>query len=1217
MLNPKLLAARLITCAAIILFSALTTQAQFRANLQGTVTDPSGAVVSGATVTLVNTETNRTQTATTSDDGFYRFSQLAPGTYNVTAEQQGFSKTTIDSVTISAEDTTGIDIALTTGGVQEQVTISASGATQELETETANIRGIITAEEVRQLPQVGRDPYSLARTAPGVFGSVARGGSGNSSVLIPGVEGAGASSSGTFQVENQTQISANGQRVSSNNFQIDGVSVNSLGQGGAAVVTPNQESVKEIAVVSSSYSAEDGRNTGAQVKVVSQNGTNELHGSAVFNYSSPKLNSFNKFFGSAAVPRRPERVELLERKFAGSLGGPVVLPRFGEGTPLFYNGKDKLFFFVSYEGLRRSNTTFGERFIETPEFRNYVTSTRPNSLAAQLYNTSGIVPRTVATGLTPGGAPPGSVAINGQAGLSYDIGSLNRPTGQKINTRLLDGIPDITLARIAFPSFLKGNQYNTRIDLNATSKDQFAFSTFVTARDELAPPDNGRPFEDVAFQPLNSAATFTYIRTISSNIINEARINFTRFKSNQLETSGETNYSIPELNIADFNVSFGDPSIPANELPLRFGNLGIFGGPNYGASRFASPNILTQNTFEVRDTLTYVRGNQVFKFGGEVRREQDFNNLLSTARPEFVFDNFLSFANDAPFFENIDIDPRTGGSANGQRYYQSTSYGAFVQNDYKVRPNLTLNLGLRYEYQSPLTEKEGRLSNYVFGPNGVVDGRVVPVEQLYEPDRNNFAPRLGFAYSPNFGDSFGGLLGQDRAVIRGGFGIAYDRLFLNQFTNNRRNLPFFAGAGLFSGSATNSDQIVYTFSVPGSPLVYPVNPNLTRGIDPQTGGLLEANPQTLPGGFIRRNVPVDVEATLDSVPNAYVYSYSLELQYQLPLRIVSSIGYQGSAGHQLIRVVDLNRFTPGDTFGARDAAGNIRDRGLPQFSDIQRDRVQTRDANGNSVTPRLTGNPNFNRIIVPLADVNSNYNALLFRLTRNFANNFNLDVNYRFSKSIDTSSFGRGAQQTDPSDQRLNRGPSDFDVKHNLSISGLYRIPFFNDGRGVLGKLLGGFEINGILTAHSGFPFTPIIFGPEDADFNGDGFVPDRPTGYFGGVIENPSNQDFINGIFPGNNPSRYFSLTPGPAGIGRNSFRGPNFRQLDLAIVKQTALPFIKEGARLDIRANLFNAFNLLNLPPFFPVTTEVDTSNPGNFGRIQSGLAGRVVELQARFSF
>ena len=280
--------------------------------MQGSVTDPNGAVVPGATVTLTNKETGKSQQTTTSDEGFYRFSALAPGKYSLSAEQAGFNKTTIEEVNVSAEDTQGQDLVLQTGTVSGSVTITG-GETAALETENANIRGVITTEEVRQLPQVGRNPYELARTAPGVFGSPARSGAGNQAQFIPGVEQlGGGSNTGVFQTENQTQISSNGQRVSSNNYQIDGVSVNSLGLGGAAVVTPNQESVKEIAIVSSSYSAEDGRNTGAQVKVVSQNGTNDFHGSLVFNYASPKLNSFNKYFGPTTPD--PHAAHLPERR---------------------------------------------------------------------------------------------------------------------------------------------------------------------------------------------------------------------------------------------------------------------------------------------------------------------------------------------------------------------------------------------------------------------------------------------------------------------------------------------------------------------------------------------------------------------------------------------------------------------------------------------------------------------------------------------------------------------------------------------------------------------------------------------------------------------------------------------------------------------------------------------------------------------------------------
>ena len=1202
---------RVLISALFLLCAVGAANAQFKAGIQGTVTDTAGGRVPDAVLTLTNKETSKAQTATANEEGFYRFSQLAPGRYSLSAEKSGFKKQVLDDVIVSGEDVQGIDLALTTGEVSETVTITDSGAAA-LDTETANIKGVITAEEVRQLPQVGRNPYELARTAPGIFGDTARGGAGNSAQFIPGTEQlGGGSNSGVFQTENQTQITANGQRVSSNSYQIDGVSVNSLGLGGAAVVTPNQESVKEVSVVSSTYSAEDGRNTGAQIKVVSQNGTNEFHGSAVINYSSPKLNAFNKYFGpttgSASTPalltcqrgvkvfasRCPEIVNQYERKFAGSIGGPVYLPRFGEGGSAYFSGKNRLFFFFSTEALRRSNSRVDNIFIETPEFRDYVQRVRPTSFAARLFATQGTVPRVISTGLPSGGPNGPNMPVNGQAGLSFDIGSINTPLGQNVDPNNFDGIPDVTLASVVVPDSTRGNQYNTRIDFNRGTEDQFAVSTYFTKLDNFAGSGSGRSFEDLTFQPFSSAATLTYIRTISANMLNEARFNFTRFNANELDALGSGDLSIPRLQVQGFGAAF------------------TFGGPpSFGINR-GTPNNRTQNTYEVRDTVTLVRGNQAIKIGGEMRREQNNNNEISEARPEFVFKSLLDFANDSVFFQNIAIDPRTGGAANGQRYFRSNTYGFFIQDDYKMRPNLTLNLGVRYEYQTPLTEKEGRLTNYEFGPNGLVDGRLVAVKRLHDPDRNNFAPRFGFAYAPN-SNALGKFFSDGRAVIRGGFGISYDRIFQNQLANARSNPPFFAQAGLCCSGINNAADpgpILYSFAIGDSPFLYPANPNLQRGIDPLTGGLLEPSPATLPGGFIRRDIPVDVNGAPKKLPNAYVYSYSLEMQMQLTRKTVATVGYQGSAGRKLIRTVDLNRYFPGDTF------------------DNNRDRVQTRDVNGNAVTPQLRGNPNFNRIFFPLPDVNSNYNALLVSVRRDYARNFNIQGNYRFSKSIDTSSFGRGAQQTEPSNQALERGPSDFDVRHNLVISGLYRVPFFKDGKGLLGALLGGFELNGIFSYHSGFPFTPLVFGDEATDLNGDGFRPDRPTRYFGGVIQNPSNEDFINGIFPAANVrlpdgrpggvNVFDFSTRGSAGIGRNAFRGPSYRSIDLSIVKQTRLPFLGEEAKLDLRANLFNAFNLLNLPPFQPVTDQVNVDFVERFGRAPFGLAGRVIELQARFSF
>jgi hypothetical protein len=1214
---------RVMVCGLFLLLATGTALAQFKAGVQGTVKDSSGGLVPEAKVILTNTETGKTQETTTTDEGFYRISGLPPGKYTLTTEKPGYKKSVLESVTIGAENVQGVDILLETGDVSATVTVSDESSSQ-LETENANVRGAITTEEIQRLPQVGRDPYSLIRIAPGVFGDTARGGPGNKATFIPGTEElGGGSNTGVFQTENQVQVSANGQRVSSNNYMVDGVSVNSLGLGGAAVVTPNQESVKEVSVVTSSYSAEDGRNTGAQVKVVSQNGGNDFHGSAVFNYGSPKLNSFNKYRGPTTIPssnlicqgqaftasRCPEKVDIWERKFAGSLGGPIV--------------KNKLFFFFSYEGLRRSSTTYQDLFVETPEFRNYVRQVRPNGLAAVLYNTPGIAPRIVTQGLTPGSLPNGT-AINGQAGLSFDIGSINRPLGQKIGaTQTLDGIPDVTFARVAFPTSTKGNQYNARLDYNR-GDDQFAVSGYLTRLSDFSASRSGRPFQDILFEPINTAATATWIRTISPTLVNEARLNFTRFFDDEVKSLGEANLVIPALNTNGFNFTGG----PGLGVPGG-------GGLNYGIDS-ALPKILTQNTFEGRDTATWVRGNQAFKFGGEVRFEQDNSNRRIRSRPEFSFDNILSLANDAPFFENTqDIDPLTGAPPDTQRYFRTSSYGLFVQDDWKFKPNLTLNLGMRWEYQSPLTETKGRLTNYELGPNGVIDGRVVPVDKLYDSDLNNFAPRLGFAWSPRFDDGMlKNLLGEDKLVIRGGFGIFYDRLFTNLFNNARFNTPFSAaGVGLCCGTPTDPDgtgQILYAFGAAGSPLSYPANPALRGGIDPLTGGLLNpGGPVTLPGGFVRRDIPVEINGAPRNLPNSYIYSYSLDFQYQLPHQIIAALGYQGSMGRKLIRTIDLNRYYPGDSF---NCAGCVN----------QKDEVQEALANGTKITPRLTGNPNFDRIFFPLPDVNSSYNAMILRATRRYARGFQMEGVYRWSKSIDTSSFGRGAQQSDPSDQRLSRGPSDFDIRHNFILSGLWDIPIFRHRRDFIGKAFGGWQVNGILDLHSGFPWTPqqgccFFDRAADAanDANGDGKGNDFPTQYFGGAILNPTNQDFINGIFPNGGRAAFGVIEDcsdfpthcvttklrGPAGVGRNSFRGPNYRSFDLSIVKQTGLPsflHLGEAANLEVRANFFNVFNLLNLPPFQTGgRSNTDFTNTGDFGRALSALAGRVTEFQFRFSF
>ncbi len=1221
----------------VVIIVALTAlvQAQYGASLQGTVSDKSGAVVAGATVTVTNQETGVGYRAVTGDTGLYRVAALVPGRYTVKVEAANFKTKSVTNIFVAAEDSKNQDVTVELGAVSESVTVTADAVA--LQTENGNVTGSITAQDIQRLPQVGRDPYELLRLAPGIVGDNARQGTGNSPTFMPGTEAlGGASNQGIFQTENQPQISANGQRVSSNNYEIDGVSVNSLGLGGAVVVTPSKESVNEVKVVTSSYSAEDGRNIGAQIKVISQNGTNKLHGSGVIDFDDKGLNAFNKYYGPQSITpsllncqdhtkifasQCPQRVDTKQRLFAGSIGGPIL--------------KNNLFFFFTYEGLRQNNSTFANEWIETPEFQTYIHSVRPGSLADELFSFPGVVPRIIAAGLTPANPPFGN-AIQGQLGLSYDIGSLNLVApGQHVPGCLLppvppnppqpcttptgafyDGIPDVTFANVALPSTTDANQYHLRVDYNR-SKDQIGVSGYLTRLNNVGTFGSGRPFQDHPFKPNNSAAMVTWIHTFSPTVLNEARLNFTRFHDDELSNISN-NLHIPQLDTNGFNSS--NPGGAGLGLPGG-------GGLQYGAD-FNLPKILVQNTFEFRDILSKQIGNKTWKVGAQIIREQDNSLQRQHARPEFAFDNILSLANDAPFFENsADINPLTGGTPNSRFYFRDSSYNFFVQNDWKVRHNLTVNFGVRYEYTTPISEKNGHLSNYIPGPNGIIDGHVAPVSQLYEPDRNNFAPRIGFAYTPSNSDN--------KMVFRGGVGMGYDRQFFNLFKLARFNPPFAAGGiGLCCDAGGG---ILYSFSNPGDPLSYPLNPALESGLDPVTGGLLAPSPVALPGGFVRNDQYIEIDGSPKHMPATYVYNYSLEMQYQLLSKMFLSLAYQGSAGHKLIRTIDMNRFTPGDSFNCTGCANN-------------KDMVQEADVNGNPVTPRLTGNPNFDRIFFPLPDVSANYNSMVLHVNKVYSHGFQVDGSYRWSKSLDTSSFGRGAQQSDPSQQRLDYGPSDFDVRHQFVFYGLWDLPIFRGQHGFVGKALGGWQINGVLTLHSGFPWTPeqgcCFFGTPGGvanDINGDGIGNDFPTQWDGQGGTASSNQDFINGVFPKNASHPlggfdYFNIAPGgfcpdfPAncitarqrgnnGIGRNRFRGPAYHQIDMTMGKHTMLPgflHLGEAAALDLRANFFNIFNMLNLPPFQTGgQSNTDFTNSGDFSRATQGLAGRVMEVQIRLSF
>ena len=1175
----------LLACG--VLFAA-TVHAQFKASIQGTVLDSKGGVVPGAKVTITNQDTGVVRDTAASAEGFYRISELPPGKYTVTVEGAGFKKSSSKDVSVEAEQPRGLDITLEIGAVTELVTVTAS--TGELETENGNVNTTIGTQEVLTLPQFGRDPYELLRMAPGVFGDNARQGNGNSFAL-PQQVGPGQSNSSIFQTENQVQIVANGQRVTANNYSLDGASIDSLSNGGSAVITPNQESVQQIIVTSASYNAEQGRNSGAQVEVISKAGTNNYHGSGLIKFNDKGLNAFNKFYGAKNIPLSPimceggaftivaqhcpTRNDQKYRDFAGSLGGPVI--------------KNKLFFFFSYEGLRQTNTVVSRSVkLETPAFEKYVQQAEPNSIAAKIFSTPGIAPRITTTISQTDCC---SLITNPSDPNFHPLGMWYQPgvaTGQSIGNGP-DLIPDWGVFDLTKPNSSSGNQYNARADYTLGS-NQFFASTFLV---NLTSVNGGnRPLEDVGFAPKNYVGTLGWTRTISSVMVNEARFNFTRFAFDQLQPTGQTNYGIPQVELFDFDAG-------------GLGDAGTIMGISQAGT---TPGNLAENTFAFRDTVSWVRGAHAFKFGVDITREQNNDDEPGFERPKYQFRGLLNFANDACcFFENVAVDPKTGGHPNGRRYFRDGAYSLFVQDDWKLRPNLTVNLGLRWEYFPSLSEKNGLLSNYIFGSQGFVSGSVQKVTKLYNADKKDFGPRVGFAWSPN-------VLGR-KTVLRGGFGILFNRPFETEYSNIRQDTPFAAQAstccffdpGKITGPPPGSG-ILYGIGSSTSSTSYAPNPNFSFGV--ATDGALCAN------AGCTAVTKVDIFGALPNEPTPYVYVYSLQTQFEPIHNWQATIGYQGSRSRKLARTIDLNRFRPGDTF----------DGNMDGVQSASADGVACGPANSACPAPIVVGNNRFNRVFLPLPDVNASFDAMITQLSHSFARGFTVSTLYTWSHSIDFSSYEIGFQQTDPFTQSIDKGNSDFDVRQSLGISGFYELPLYRGRHDLMGAVGGGWTLGSVFTKHTGFPFTPLIGSCDtNHDLNGDGACPDMPIVYAGGKIANPSKQDWQNGVFPNIAASFPGSTTVPPASHGpgcrcRNIFQGPGFTQLDLSFGKNFLLPnsrVLGENAKLEFRSNFFNALNILNLESFAPATAPTDVVNAGQFGRPLDGLSGRVVEFQLRLSF
>ncbi len=1139
---------------------AVTAIAQFRAGLQGVVTDGAGGVVPGATVTLTNKDTNQKQTTQASSEGFYRFSSLTPGLYTIEVEKEGFKKAIVQEVKVDAEAIKGQDIVLAAGVISETVTVEADSA--PLQTEDASIRKTITTQEVQRLPQIGRDPYELIRLTPGIVGIGARGANGNS-VGLPNTSGPGGSNSSIFQTENGVPISANGQRGSSNNFQIDGVSVNSQNWGGSAIITPSQEIVKEIQVLTSSYSAEDGRNSGAQIKTITQNGTNDWHGSLFFKHTDPAMNAFNKMplrINGVGV-EGPKRVERRYNSYGGSIGGPLPFFNFGDGGGGFFRpGRDRSWFFFAYEGLREDTNVPYYSWFETSDYRSAILSQRAGTVTAAIIGAPGGDPRTLQI-VAPrrnsqnrwACGPDDSVLLNNftanLAGTGIDFGSLTGTYGNYAANNTagggLDGVADLQCGLLPYERSTRGHQYFGRVDFQVTGKARIAFTATITPNRTggMDSSAQSRPQADFFSDRRNFATASILNYTFTSTMLNEARVSYSGWNFNEVDSNPAQNFGVPRIEVEQ-----------------------IWGGRlRWGVPQ---PGTFKDRQYNIRDTFTAIMGDHVLKFGGEYSRDVNSGGRVSLARPLFSFVRPWNFANGTPVFESVGSNT-SGKPTADDTIFHTTGLAFFAQDDWKLRPNLSLNLGLRWEFLGPITPDRNVISNLILGPSDGLEGAHIDVQKtLTDPDWNNFGPQVGFAWSP---ERFGNKL-----VIRGGTGLAYDRL-ANALLNNARRNPG-APSQLFNiccpGSTASPQylQMNYALSSDGSIYGFPVHQGLVAG-----------------GGIEIYGAPRDL-------PNASVWRYSLEGQYELPWRTVATIGYSGNRGRNFVRIEPIHITRPGRTLQSQ-----------------------------------------FGAVYFAEPDVKSDYNALISSIRTRFYNGLSLSANYTFGKSLDTVSWEAPCactNQSYPVDQSQEYGRSDFDTRHHFTFSAVWDVPFYQKQDSWKGKILGGWQVSTIVTYNTGYPWTPrtgsCLQGATTSSAN---FCDPRPIAYDGTPRMGNSDEDFLNGgPFPGSFIGGSCSASPGcnsvfttnfpfnasplsyPPGVGRNSFFGPKYFSTDISVGKRFGL--WSETAGLDIRFNFFNVFNQLNFAPFAANSnsTHVDRAQ---FGIPTNGLAGRTGEIQARFSF
>ncbi|MGH9718756.1 MAG: carboxypeptidase regulatory-like domain-containing protein [Bryobacteraceae bacterium] len=1025
------------------------------ATLVGRIEDSSGSPIPAATVRTRHLDTSEVLQVIADENGEYTIPRLVPGEYDVTVEHPGFRATNQRGLVLQIDQTARLDVRLQVGDVTESIEVKAE--LPVLNTENA-IRGeVIVTEEIAAMPLDGRDFADLAHLVPGVMRR-AQGGQGSA-------------------------FNINGARADNTNFIIDGFNDQNP-RGGAAQARPPIDALLEFKMQTSGYSPEYGRLAGGVMNMVLKSGGNQFHGTLFEYLRNDKFDARN-FFDA-------EKSKLRRNQFGAVVSGPVLLPRL-------YNGRDRTFFLASWESYRQAlgSTRLGRVPGALEREGNFSDSRAVDGTVAPLRDP--LLSGTCGASSSAGCFPDNRVPLSRFSPISQKVMAYYPPPNRPLDrNNYLTNANDVD----RWDSFLG------KIDQRFSASDSISVRA-LTRQNNTTNPFAGSDLAGFGSKvdERQSLAGFSYIRMMSPASINEFRGGLIR-----------TSHYEPSVNAGrDFASEFGITGTTTDPFLTGFPRFTILNLLSLGDAA-SNPVLFTVNNWEWADTLTLVHSRHLFKFGAGLLRSQFSQTANNNNRGTFAFLDRWTNHSFADFLLGLpNSASRQAGTITS--YLYSTSFSLFAQDDWKIRPNLTLNLGLRWELLKPLTEKYGRLANFIpeLGKIIVTGDRNVPDFQQRLADANlvsrvglardydlpdslvytrynNFAPRFGLAWRPR-----GGV----RSVVRGGYGIFYGNSVSNPVRGDLAVTFPFIVSQTFNRLASNVNAV--TLSNP-----FPANRITLDGVNNSAGYELHA-------------------------PSQNLQSWNLTIERQIGPGSAIEAAYIGSKGTHLGRRYDLN----------------------------QPFRVPELRVNGNFPRP-FTG---INTINFFSFGSNSTYNAGVFSIRKRFDRGFFYRFNYTYSKSIDDASQISGnADGGYPGAQnarnlRADRGRSDWDTGHSATLNFSYELPL---GASRLWRR--GWQLAGSGRFYSGQPFTPRT---SNVDLNaGEANRPDRIAK---GSVDEPSQQGWFDLLA--------FPLVPNGAfrfgNSGRNVLDGPGYASLNLSLSKRFP---IRERQSLQLRWETFNVLNHTN---------------------------------------